>query len=484
MSFRLRCACAIGWTLATFCVAGCAGRADRDTVAKHDPPAKQPSAVAADKSLPSSTDATVPVAYQETFPTRVDESVEPHVANASQFNGVLDVNQLVAEVHAQNRSLQAMVATWRAAAERYPQAIALDDPMFTSMTAPGSWNSSNVATAYIVGGSQKIPWHGKRELRGRVADAMARSAYWDFADARLELTRSAQMAFFEYYLVERQLELNTANARSLREFRDTALRQYEANLGMQQDILQADVELADLERNQVELERMLNVARARINTLMHRTPDSPLPSSPSQLTTEFEPATPDVMRSIALQRRPDLASLSAKIQAEQAALALANKEFFPDFELMGRYDSFWQPVATQGDLRAQAGVNMNVPVYLEKRRAAVREAMFKLNQQRAEYEQRIDDINNDVQTAYERVIEMRRIVQIYEDRVLPAATQNVSSARADYVAGRGDFLRLVSAQRQVISLREKHQQAIAEFHVRMADLKRAVAGPVPLNVRP
>jgi outer membrane protein TolC len=65
-------------------------------------------------------------------------------------------------------------------------------------------------------------------------------------------------------------------------------------------------------------------------------------------------------------------------------LALANKEFFPDFELVGRYDSFWQPVATQGDLRAQAGVNMNVPIYLEKRRAAVREAMFKLNQQRAE----------------------------------------------------------------------------------------------------
>ncbi len=122
---------------------------------------------------------------------------------------------------------------------------------------------------------------------------------------------------------------------------------------------------------------------------------------------------------------------------------------------------------------------MNVPIYLEKRRAAVREAIFKLNQRQAEYEQRIDDINNDVQSAYERVLEMRQIVDLYANRSLPAARQNVESARADYIAGKGDFLRLVSAQRQLIELRERHQQAIAEFHSRWADLARAVAGPVP-----
>jgi outer membrane protein TolC len=142
---------------------------------------------------------------------------------------------------------------------------------------------------------------------------MARSAYWDVADARLELTRAAQMAFFKYYLVERQLELNAANTRSLRECRDTALRQYEANLGMQQDVLQADVELADLDRRQIELERTLNVARARINTLMHRLPDGSLPSAPAQLAVEIEPASPEVMRCVALQRRPDLASVAARI---------------------------------------------------------------------------------------------------------------------------------------------------------------------------
>ena len=394
-------------------------------------------------------------------------------------NSELLLGLFVQDVLNRNRSLQAMVATWQAATQRYPQVIALDDPMFNSMTAPASWRSSDVTPAYIVGGSQKIPWMGKRKLRGQIAQNEANAAFMDVAEARLQLTQTAELAFFEYYLINRQLELNASNSQSLQEFRDTARRQYEANLVMQQDILQAEVELADLARRKVELLRMNRVAMARINTLMHLPPDNPIPPPPANLPLTSTPASIELLREMAIQRRPDLAAIGARLRADRASLALANKEFLPDFEVMGQYDSFWQPYATQKDLRTQLALNMNVPIYLEKRRAAVREAVFKLNQRQAEYEQRIDDINNDVQSAYERVLEMRQIVELYANRSLPAARQNVESAQADYVAGKGDFLRLVSAQRQLIELRERHQQAIAEFHSRLADLERAVAGPVP-----
>src|SRR5438876_894145 len=55
----------------------------------------------------------------------------------------LGVNQLVAEVLKRNPSIPAMVATWQAAAERYPQVISLDDPMFGFMVAPGSIGSND-----------------------------------------------------------------------------------------------------------------------------------------------------------------------------------------------------------------------------------------------------------------------------------------------------------------------------------------------------
>ena len=67
-------------------------------------------------------------------PWSADRSDDP----ADPFNGQaeLSVEQLMAEVQARNPSLQAASAAWRAAAERYPQVVSFDDPMFTGMISP------------------------------------------------------------------------------------------------------------------------------------------------------------------------------------------------------------------------------------------------------------------------------------------------------------------------------------------------------------
>lgn len=391
----------------------------------------------------------------------------------------LQLPQLLGEVVGRNRTIQAARSAWLAAAERYPQARALDDPVLMSMLAPASLNSG-IANApgnsagYLVGGSQTLPWFGKRQLRGEAALAEGNAARWSAEDARLAIVEAASLAYYDYYLVRQELLLNFQNSAKLREFREIAARKYEANIAPQQDVLQADVELAELARRHIELERMQRVATARINALMHRPPDAPLPPAPGTLYAAPGLPSAGELRAIAISRRPDLAALGAKVRAQQSRLALANKEFMPDFEVYGRYDNFW----SQPSLRGQVGVNMNVPMYRDKRYAAVHEAQWRLNQSRAEYEQRIDDINREVQTAYERYDEAQQTVGLYTEQILPAARKNVDSAFAAYESGRGDFLRLVAAQRQLIGLLERHQQAIADYHRRRAELERVVGAPL------
>jgi hypothetical protein len=43
---------------------------------------------------------------------------------------------------------------------------------------------------------------------------------------------------------------------------------------------------------------------------------------------------------------------------------------------------------------------------------------------------------------------------------------------------------LISAQRQAIGFEQKHQEAIAEYHVRLAELERAVGGPLASEAAP
>jgi outer membrane protein TolC len=407
----------------------------------------------------------------------VDGPVEPDENLGFDGQDELVLAQLVSEVLARNPSVQAMIAAWQAAAARYPQVVSLDDPMFNSMLAPASFASNSVDAGYVLGISQKIPWKGKRPLRGQIARAEASSAWQDVADTRLELAEAAQLAFYDYYQSHRQLELNATNLERLHDFREIARGKYEASLVLEQDVLQADVELADLERRRVELERMERVAKARINTLLHRAPDFPLPPPPAELEPPSEPAAVEALRQWAIERRPDLASLRARIRAEQAAVSLACKDYYPDIEIMGRYDSFWQP-GNQRDLRPQLGLNLNVPLNNDRRRAAVREAAAKLRQRRAEYDGRIDDINRQVQSSFDRLEESRRIVELYQEQILPAAEQNVESASAAYESSKGDFLRLIAAQRQRIMLSEKYQEAVADLHRRRAELERVVGGPL------
>jgi len=393
-------------------------------------------------------------------------------------DGELSLPELLREVEERNPSIQAMAFAWQSMSQRYPQAISLDDPMFMAMAAPASFGSNDVSSAYILQASQKVPWFGKRATRGDGAQAEASAAFHDMHDTQLQIAQVTRTAYYDYYLVQREGELIEENARVMRGFRDTAQSKYENNQVTQQDVLQADVELASIERRQIEIERMRRVAVARINTLLRQPPMEPLPPAPRTLSIDDDLPSVGRLQQAAFVQRPDLAALAARVRAEQAAVNLALKQYYPDADFYGRYDSFWQPAATQGDLRGQIGMNMNVPIYRNKLQAAVCEAQFRLNQRQAEYQQRQLDVQYEVQAAYEAVQESRQAADLYASKFLPFAEQNLAAARSNYDVGNTTFLSLAQAQRQLIEVREKYQQALADYHRRRAELERAVGAPL------
>jgi outer membrane protein, heavy metal efflux system len=382
----------------------------------------------------------------------------------------LELEWLVPAVIARNPDIQSAIAAWRAAAQRYPQEVALDDPMFGLMLGPGSWGNNDVESAYAFQASQKLPWAGKRRLRGDIARAQANAAYFETGEQQLQVAELTRLAYYQYYLAYRQLAVLEESTKLLTDFREIAQTRYEAASVEQQDVLLADVELADLERRRLELARMEQVSRARLNTLLLVTPDSPLPPPPSDLRRDVQLPAADELRAQALASRPELAAQSARIRAERYSIQLAQKEFLPDAELFGRYDTFWQ----EDPLKPMIGMNVNVPVYKQKRYAAIREASARLSQQQATLEGRINEIMFEVEQAYRRVEESRQAVQVFEERILPAAEQSVGSAKLSYTAGRLDFLRLIESQRQLLSIQDRYYEAVASYHERLAELDRAL----------
>ncbi|HEX5104015.1 MAG TPA: TolC family protein, partial [Pirellulaceae bacterium] len=200
---------------------------------------------------PAPLPSIAPVAHQEGLPAPSSPlSPEELSPEEMPLDGVVSREWLVAEIEARNPNLAAMLAAWQAAAQRYPQAVALDDPMFMGLIAPDSIGSDEVSTGYMLDLQQKLPWFGKRRLRGAEAAAEADAAFQDTGDTRLQVRLAAEFAFLEYVLAARLIQLNGENTGIMEQFRETAQVKYRNNLVTQQDVLQADVELAELARRQ------------------------------------------------------------------------------------------------------------------------------------------------------------------------------------------------------------------------------------------
>jgi len=66
---------------------------------------------------------------------------------------------------------------------------------------------------------------------------------------------------------------------------------------------------------------------------------------------------------------------------------------------------------------------------------------------------------------------------VYEKSILPTARHSIDAARASYLAGRLDFLRLVESQRQLLALQDRYYEAVAAYQQRLAELERLVGAP-------
>ena len=178
-------------------------------------------------------------------------------------------------------------------------------------------------------------------------------------------------------------------------------------------MLQADVDLADLESRRAELERDRRVAMARINTLLHRGGRLSVAAAAGAGGRGRRRCPGSRPAAVGRAMPAGIAAQLARIRMEEANLELAGREYYPDVELVAKYDAF-MPV----DIRPQVGMNLNVPLQGERRAAAIRQAAARVAQRRAEYQDRLDQVRYEVQAACDRLVQQRQVIALFAERIL------------------------------------------------------------------
>ena len=398
------------------------------------------------------------------------------VEHAFPFDGQTELNltALRQAVLDRNPTLAAMQSAWQAAIERYPQVTALDDPTFSYGLAPATIGASTLDFGQRFELSQRFPWPGTLRLRGEVVHSEAQAVGEDLNATRLKLIEATDHAFYDYYFVHRAIDINRINHALLLEFQRTTETRYAAGLVPKQDTLQAEVEQQHLAHRGIVLEHLRAITVARMNTLLHSPPESLLPPPPKELPSVVGMPPIATLQAAAVQHQPALRALALQVEARSTDVKLAQLDYFPNLTVSGGYNSFRQ----KEDLRPMLSVDLNFPLQLGRRHAALREAQAKEQQTKARLEEHRAQVHFVVNEAAHTVQENMHVAQLYADSIVPLAEENLAAARSNYETGITDFLTLITAEKALMLATLRYHEALTNYHKGRAQLERAVGLPL------
>ena len=380
--------------------------------------------------------------------------------------------ELVQEVLARNPELVAARKQWEAATNRIAQVRSLDDPtLFVDLfNVPRTFNVTQTQNS-IFGLSQNLPFPGKLGLKGEVASRSADMTEQAVRAKERELVTRLKQAYYDLFLAQKTVQIHHEQVELLRQFFEIANAKFRSGKGSQADVLKAQVELSLLQQQLPVLEQRRKTVAAMLNTLLDRATSSPLgiAQEPSQLPIE-RPL--DDLHSLALNDRPELKAAELDVQRSEQSHALAERQYYPDFNVsFRRFQNF------QANDGFGAYVAMSIPFAFwtkPKYDAGVQEAAAVVAVARAQQHTLENLTRFQINDLLAKLQATDQVTTLYRTTILPQAEQSLESARVGYRAGKGGFLDLIDTQRAWRGFQLEYFKALVDRQHRLAELEQVV----------
>jgi outer membrane protein, heavy metal efflux system len=361
---------------------------------------------------------------------------------------------LIREAIARNPELAAAGEETRAAEARIAPAGMPSDPQlgFRMKDLPTTFSLTREnATEKQILFSQSYPFPGKLALKQEVAGHDADVVRARMHATRIHLVALVRSAFAELFAVDKEIQLDFERQRMLRELVEIATNKYRVGPGLQQDVLNADVALARLDTQLIDLARRRLTREIRLANLLdedavHVPPLGALP--PAALAHPVEQ-----LEEMALAANPEVEERARAVKRDEAALTLARRAVLPDFQIAADYGSrndHPPPAPTSALSRPDlmgAQIMATVPVfYYWKQSEQVAEAEANLNRSKARLAAARRATIESLLDLLARLNEHEKVAESYRVEVIPIARAAVAASISAYQVDKVDFLTMLAAQ--------------------------------------
>jgi len=389
---------------------------------------------------------------------------------------------LVDEALSANPGIEAMQARVRELDQLAEVADLWPDPMAAveySNVPTTSWSLDDHPMAGLqLKAQQTIPFPGVTGLRGQLAESRVEVAEASLDEARLQLARAVEVAWWRLSLV-RQLREVTARHVQLTEDLVAAVRaRYETGATGQHALVRLELLRDELRDSLLDYERQEIQLTASLDAALHRegvsTFETPTDSASAPLS---ESATPDSWVRLAGEARPALNELEANERSADLGARLARRDALPDLTVWAGYRV--RTVTTDTDPgRDLASIGLSVPLSVQSARVgrgAEAAALEAASRARSQHEALTDRIRAELRAAHAAWSRAEQKADTFATELLPAAQQALDTTLSDYRVGKADFASLYQAEVQLLTLERARLAAVVETHVQHAAV-RAITG--------
>jgi outer membrane protein TolC len=381
---------------------------------------------------------------------------------------VLDA--LVQEALQANPDLLALQESVLAARARPDQARTLSDPMLSVVYTNDGWSPSlgtQDMTTLAVMGSQELPWPGKRRLRGDVAAREADQVEQQLEGARLGVVAGVKRAYSGLVLSRELLDLVREQEQVWKQIEGVARARYAVGQGAQPDVLRVQIEVTRVEQLITEQQVEAGIRVAELNRLTGRPATSPVETSTRLVLRPVEESL-DAAFGRLVGISPELGNAAVAQQRASLLVALASKQFKPDFSVQAGY-------MNRGGLAPmwQAGVGISLPLYRKRLSSglAEAEALARASARLAESVRLQLRFRTEERLAQLQATE--KIARLYGQGIIPQGRMSVDAAVANYQSGKVPFIAVLEALTTLYADRATHLALLANHARIRASLEEA-----------
>tara|TARA_R110002033_G_scaffold155892_2_gene192148 strand:+ start:3807 stop:5048 length:1242 start_codon:yes stop_codon:yes gene_type:complete len=367
--------------------------------------------------------------------------------------------------------LRATFNEYMAAMEKVPQVGTLPDPQaaFGYFIQPAETRVGPQRANF--GLAQSFPWFGLLSARADVATDFAKAKYEEFENTKSNLFFEVKTAYYNYYFIEKAIEITKENIEILEVFKRLSLVKIEAGTATVVDELRVELELNDLENQLALFLDTKDVFQVKFNNLLDRDENAEI-IVPDLLWQDDMPLDQLQMLDEIYASNHQLKGLDHKINAFMNQEVVAKKEGLPKFNVGLSYTIVGNnPMSTVSDNGKDVfvfpSVGVTIPLYRKKYKALISEAKY---MQEAEISRK-EDKKNTLGTIYENTLKEfrdgnRRIA-------LNLNQSNIAKKVLDlliitYSTNSKDFEEVLRIERDLLRYELEYEKALADKNASIA----------------